>query len=72
MTTPPPIRWEYTMLSERQGTGPEDFAKQLNALGAQGWEAFGAVQELVIDPTEVLQHHLYPHGITVYLKRQVR
>jgi hypothetical protein len=70
MTTPR-IQWEYTMLSERQGSGPEDFLKQLNTLGAEGWEAFGAVQELVIDPSEILQHHLYPHGVTVYLKRRV-
>lgn len=67
----PTTRWEYTMLSERQGDGPEDFLRQLNELGSQGWEAFGAVQELVTDPTELLQHHLYPHGITVYFKRQV-
>lgn len=59
------------MLSERQGDGPADFVRQLNELGSQGWEAFGAVQELVTDPTELLQHHLYPHGITVYLKRAV-
>ena len=69
---PPTTRWEYTMLSERQGDGPEDFLRQLNDLGSQGWEAFGAVQELVTDPTSLLQHHLYPHGITIYLKRTVR
>lgn len=69
MPMPLNARWEYTMLSERQGDGPEDFQKQLNDLGLQGWEAFGVVQELIVDPTELLQHHLYPHGITVYFKR---
>jgi hypothetical protein len=71
MPAPKRVQWEYTMLSERQGDGPESFLKQLNALGAEGWEAFGAVQELVIDPTEIVQRHLYPHGITVYFKRAI-
>jgi len=71
MSVPKRVHWEYMMLSERQGDGPESFLKQLNALGAEGWEAFGAVQELVIDPTEIVQRHLYPHGITVYFKRAV-
>lgn len=66
------VRWEYQSLSERQGESDEGFVDRLNALGAEGWEAFSAVQELVVDPTELLgQRHIYPHGITVFLKRQL-
>lgn len=67
-----PTRWEYHSISERQGERDESFVDRLNALGAEGWEAFSAVQELVVDPNELLgQRHLYPHGITVFLKRPV-
>lgn len=63
------VQWEYMSQPQTQGEGPEDFLNRLNELGAEGWEAFAAVQELVVDPTELAQRHLYPHGITVFLKR---
>jgi hypothetical protein len=39
----------------------DEFLLNLNELGAEGWEAFGAVQDLTQKP---------PH-LTVFLKRQV-
>lgn len=66
---PSRVRWEYLSKSQGPGEGPEDLLNNLNELGAEGWEAFGVVQELVVDPTELGQRHLYPHGITVFLKR---
>ena len=54
-------KWEYMSCAQDRAEEQDEFLLSLNELGAEGWEAFGAVQELT---------HRPPH-LTVFLKRQV-
>jgi hypothetical protein len=55
------LKWEYMSCAQDRAEEQDEFLLNLNELGAEGWEAFGAVQELAQKP---------PH-LTVFLKRQV-
>ena len=55
-------RWEYMACAQDRAEESDEFLLNLNELGAEGWEAFGAVQELSQTP---------PH-LTVFLKRQIQ
>ena len=54
----PRAKWEY-LACEQVREKQDEFLLNLNELGADGWEAFGAVQEPSQQP---------PH-LTVFLKR---
>jgi len=54
-------KWEYMSCAQDGTEESDEFLLNLNELGAEGWEAFGAVQELSQRP---------PH-VTVFLKRQI-
>jgi hypothetical protein len=53
-------RWEYMACAQDRTEEQDEFLLNLNELGADGWEAFGATQDLSQKP---------PH-LTVFLKRQ--
>ena len=54
------VRWEYMSCAQDRTEEQDEFLLNLNELGAEGWEAFGATQDLSQKP---------PH-LTVFLKRQ--
>jgi len=56
------LRWEYMTCAQDRAEDSDEFLLNLNELGADGWEAFGATQDLSQKP---------PH-LTVFLKRQTQ
>jgi hypothetical protein len=56
------VRWEYMTCAQERTEGQDDFLLNLNELGAEGWEAFGAAQDLAQKPAH----------LTVFLKRQIQ
>ena len=55
------LKWEYMSCAQDRSEEHDEFLLNLNELGSEGWEAFGAVQEFTQKP---------PH-LTVFLKRHV-
>ena len=54
-------KWEYMSCTQDPAEEQDEFLMNLNELGAEGWEAFGAVQEAAQKAA----------ALTVFLKRQM-